>query len=110
MESYWWKKANEQANTTEVDVVNLFLSSIDSLSDSDNIWFLDCANINHITQDRRLCQSIKISNTNEVRISDGKTEKIEGIGTIEIHTRSRHNKILEDVYYVSKFTHNLLSL
>ena len=50
MESYWWKKANEQANTTEVDVVNLFLSSIDSLSDSDNIWFLDCANINRVNR------------------------------------------------------------
>ena len=63
-----------------------------------------------MTHDRRLCQSIEISNTNEVRMGDGKTEKIEGIGTIEIHKRFGQNKVLKHVSYIPKFTHNLLSL
>ena len=74
---------DEQANTAEVDQVNLFLSSIDSSANSNNIWFLDCACSNHMANDRRLFQSIEISNTNEVRMGDDKITKIEGIGTIE---------------------------
>ena len=30
--------------------------------------------------------------------------------TINIPIKSCHNKVLNDAYYVSKFTHNLLSL
>ena len=63
-----------------------------------------------MTHDRILFQSIEISNTNKVRMGDRKTARIEGTRTIEIQTRCRHNKVLKDVYYVLKFTHNLLSL
>ena len=63
-----------------------------------------------MTDDRRLCQSIEISNTNEVRMGDGKTAKIKGIGTIEFQIRFRQTKVLKDVSYIPKFTHNLLSL
>ena len=88
----------------------MFISSIDLLTESNNIWFLDCACSNHMAHDRKLFKAIEISNTNEVRMGDGKTAKIEGIGKIETQTRSEHNKVLKDVYYVPKFTHNLLSL
>ena len=63
-----------------------------------------------MTHDRRLCQSIEISNTTEVRMGDGNTAKIEGIGTIEFQIRFGQNKVLKDVSYIPKFTHNLLSL
>ena len=77
----------------------MFISSIDLLTESNNIWFLDCACRNHMAHDRKLFQSIEILNTNEVRMGDGKTQTI-----------SKQNKVLKDVYYVPKFTHNLLSL
>ena len=87
----------------------MFLSSINSLLDSNNIWLLDCACTNHMAYDRRLFQSIEISNTNEVRMKYGKITKIEGIGTIEIQTKSGDNKVLKDVYYVPKLrkTHGI---
>ena len=80
------------------------------MADSNNIWVLDCACSNHMAHDRRLFQSTEILNTNEVRMGDGKNEKIEGIGTIEIQTRSGQNKVLTDIFNVPKFTHNLLTL
>ena len=88
----------------------LFLSSIDSLTNCNNIWFLDCACTNHMAHDRRLFQSIEISNINEVSMGHEKTAKIEGIGTIEIQTRTGQDKVLKNVYYIPKLTHNLLSL
>ena len=43
-------------------------------------------------------------------MGDGSTPKIERIGTIRIKTRSGQNKVLKEVYYVTKFTYYLLSL
>ena len=88
----------------------MFLSGIDLLTESSNIWFLDCACSNHMACARRLFQSIEVSNTNEVRMGDDKTEKIEDIGKIKIQKRFGENKVLKDVYYVPKFTHNLLRI
>ena len=104
------KKVDEQANTTEVVGVNLFLLNTNSLAYSNNIWFLDCACTNHMSHDRKLFRSIEISNTNEVRIGHGKISKIEGIRTIKIQTRSNYNKVFKDFYYVTNFIHSLLSL
>ena len=62
---------------------------MDSLTDSNSIWFSNYMCSNHMTHDRRLFQSIEISNTNKVRMGDGKTTRIEGTGTIEFQTRYR---------------------
>ena len=40
---------------------------------------MDCACSNHMAHDRRLFRSIEILSTNEVRMGDGKTAKIDDI-------------------------------
>ena len=97
IESYYWKNIHEHANTARVDHVNLFLSSIDSLTDRNNIWFLDCACSNHMAHDRRLFQSIMISNTNEVRMGDPRLKKLKALEKL------RFRQGLDKITYLRMF-------
>ena len=65
--------------------------------DSSNIWLLNFMCSNHMENYRIIFQSIDISNTNQIRMGDKKTIKIEDNETIKVQTKS-DNRFLNDVY------------
>ena len=50
------------------------------------------------------------SYTSVVKLGDGKLKKVEGKGTIAVHTKEGNQKFIHDVLYVPSLSQNLLSV
>ena len=50
------------------------------------------------------------SYTSVVKLGDGKLKKVEGKGTVVVHTEEGNQKFIHDVLYVPSLSQNLLSV
>lgn len=78
--------------------------------DKDNVWYLDNGASNHMTGNRTYFQSINESVTGKVRFGDDSRIDIKGKGSIMFHSKTGGKKIISDVYWISDFRSNIISL
>ena len=115
----WSKQRNEQrqANFTEnVDGDNnenkLFVahSSTSKAQQCNSEWFLDSGCSNHMSGSKELFKNLDESQKSVVRLGDDKLTQVKGKGTIGIQTIQGDVKLINDVQFVPKLAHNLLSV
>ncbi|KAH9707133.1 hypothetical protein KPL70_012460 [Citrus sinensis] len=108
---YQNKKGKNEANfTKEGDGDYLFYSSKGAERESYNLWYLDSGCSNHMTGERDIFISLDQSFNSQVKLGDGKMQKVVGKGTIAVHTKGGNKKLISDVLYVPNLTQNLLSV
>lgn len=110
-EAYCWEKQKQQANYADKEEENrLFMACFHSNENMNGIWFLDSGCSNHMTSEKSSFQCLDESIKMQVKLGDDKQLHVEGKGTIAITTSSGKTKYLDDVFYVPKLAHNLLSV
>jgi hypothetical protein len=73
-------------------------------------WVLDTGATNHMIGSRRLFAELDTSVTGTVRFGDGSVVDIEGKGTVLFALKSGEHRRLDEVYYIPRFTTNIVSL
>jgi len=73
-------------------------------------WYLDSGCSNHMTRNIDMFASLDKSVKTDVILRNGNKVSIEGKGHINIVTKTRDKKYIQDVFYVPGLQHNLMSL
>ena len=105
---YQNKKGKNEANfTNEGNGDYLFYSSKDVEREPKNLWYLDSSCSNHMTGERDIFTNFDQSFNSQVKLGDGKMQKVVGKGTIVVHTKGGNKKLIFYVLYVPNLTQNL---
>lgn len=87
----------------------LFLYYAHSPQKLDEIWILDVVCSNHMIDKGDLFYAMDDSYKFKIIIEDDKAIQVEGMGSMEVSTKE-DNKRINDMYYIPKLNHNLLSV
>ena len=78
--------------------------------DKGGVWYVDSGCSNHMSSAKSIFRTLDETAKTKVRLGDGKQLEVEGRGTIAIRTEQGNTKLLCDVQYVPRLSHNLLSV
>jgi hypothetical protein len=74
------------------------------------IWYVDSAASKHMTGDKMMFTNLLESDYGQVKVGDGKTYEIKGVGDVQFKTKSNKIEKIGEVYYVPGLKNNLLSV
>ncbi|XP_039118035.1 uncharacterized protein LOC120253897 [Dioscorea cayenensis subsp. rotundata] len=108
-----WNRESD-ANVTEEEPVveeqKLFMASGGRCVEASSVWLIDSGCSNHMSGIREHFHDLDENVQQVARLGDGKTIKVEGVGTVEFQTNNGKIKYLKEVQFVPQLAHNLLSV
>ena len=106
----WYQKEDSSYIAKDEASGRLFYSCMNIKEESQDIWYVDSGCSNHMTGNKDAFVSLENGHISQVKLGDGKFQKIEGKGVISVKTKQGNSKFIHDVYYVPGLTENLLSV
>jgi len=101
----------QSANDGEEDTSStLFLCYAHLAQKQDDTWILDTRCANHMTDKGDFFCTMDDSYKSQITLGDDKAIQVEGMGAILEVSTNEGNKKVNDVYFISKLKHNLLSV
>jgi len=88
---------------------SLFLAS-NTLSEEENIWYLDTGCSNHMCGKKELFSSLDETVKSNVKFGNNSNIPIVGKGQIAIRLKDGSHNFIGDVFYAPGLHHNLLSM
>ncbi|PKA55296.1 Retrovirus-related Pol polyprotein from transposon TNT 1-94 [Apostasia shenzhenica] len=108
-ENFVEKQASYAEEKEKSEESKLFLACSHPNDNLNDVWFLDSGCSNHMSSVRSMFQDLDESQKLQVRLGDDKQVEVEGKGTL-IKTAQGNTKHLDNVFFVPKLAHNLLSV
>ena len=111
MKADCWKREKQASYVEENEENSKLIMTHSQVHDiSNDIWFLDSRCSNHMSGIKSIFRDIDEIHKLKVRLEDSKQIQMEGKGTIKVKTNQGKVKYLDNVFFVSTLSHNLLSI
>ncbi|XP_073302980.1 uncharacterized protein [Primulina huaijiensis] len=105
------KQGKEHANISKEEKEDIiFYTCMSAETEDRNVWYIDSGCSNHMTSKLDSFVELDRNFSSEVKLGDDKIQKVEGKGTIEVHSKQGNKKHISDVLYVPNLAQNLLSV
>ncbi|XP_073064165.1 uncharacterized protein [Primulina eburnea] len=105
------KQGKEHANISKEEKEDImFYTCMSDETEDQNVWYIDSGCSNHMTSKLDSFVELDRNFSSEVKLGDGKIQKVEGKGTIEVYSKQGNKKHISDVLYVPNLAQNLLSV
>ncbi|WOH14272.1 hypothetical protein DCAR_0933791 [Daucus carota subsp. sativus] len=111
----WYKDAERKNANLVIEDKNQESQNEETLllvshgGDREDVWYIDSGASKHMTGNKNLFSSLFENHYGEVKVGDGKSYKISGVGELEFKTKQGRIEKMSEVYYVPGLKNNLLS-
>ncbi|XP_039118267.1 uncharacterized protein LOC120254186 [Dioscorea cayenensis subsp. rotundata] len=108
----WYRESDTNVTEKEpvVEEQKQFMASGGGCVEVSWVWLINSGCSNHMSGIREHFHDLDENIQQVVRLGDGKTIKVEGVGTVKFQTNNGKIKYLKEVQFVPQLAHNLLSV
>lgn len=86
------------------------MATCEEVNDGGGMWLIDSGCSNHMTGNKGLFQQLRDVQNQSIKLGDGKSLQVSGIGSIALYSNSGRTCTLTNVKFVHDLAHNLLSV
>lgn len=86
------------------------MASSENANEGGGTWLIDSGCSNHMAGNKKLFQHLEEASNQTIRLGDGKSLLVHGIGSVVLYSNNGKKNTLTNVQYVPNLAHNLLSV